>query len=648
MQEQQQAGWHGSIKQFVEEDKQIVRSALENFIEDAGSSQIRAWRDSIPMIQRVLRSMKDLKQGSGVVVNDGAVLEYELPMEGGRRPDMIVLENGVVLILEFKGRQSWSFSDVDQTLGYKRDLENYHSVCQDGQHPVHAVLVLTRSSDPPTERDGIRICGPDHLPELLAELTQESGYSAITSEHFLKGEYLPLPSLVKAAKLHFREADLPQVKKASANTDPAYLRAQEIIMQSHESGKRKLILLSGVPGSGKTLVGIRLSYESEFSPLSSPRLIAKGGGRIEEIIPPNSSIFLSGNGPLVAVLKNALGRGSGQFINDVRKYVKQHEEGEKKVPQHHVIIFDEAQRAWDKGKVDRRYKGSVTGSEPDMFIGMANRIPDWASVVGLIGTGQEIHDGEESGLQQWIDAIVNTGEGSNWDVHGPPGIVEQIDSQGIVLHSEPMLTLNATIRTHFGEMHHHWVDGLLGHVETPYGDMVEYHQSLKKHGFKIYITSDLRKAKMYLWNRYETAPDSRYGMIRSSRDKFLDNHGMKTLGWPKTLNYGKWYNAPHNDSDSCCALDLPITEFDCQGLELDFTIVGWGQDFILQDGEWNNSRAKRYSYTSDIKDPFTLRRNSYRVLLTRARDGIILYVPDNPVYDETRAHLVSCGVEELD
>ena len=102
MQENQQAGWHGSIKEFFEADKRIVRSALESFIEDAGSSQIRAWRDSIPMIQRVLRSMKDLKQGSGVVVNDGALLEYVLPMEGGRRPDMIVLENGVVLILEFK------------------------------------------------------------------------------------------------------------------------------------------------------------------------------------------------------------------------------------------------------------------------------------------------------------------------------------------------------------------------------------------------------------------------------------------------------------------------------------------------------------------------------------------------------------------
>ena len=153
---------------------------------------------------------------------------------------------------------------------------------------------------------------------------------------------------------------------------------------------------------------------------------------------------------------------------------------------------------------------------------------------------------------------------------------------------------------------------------------------------------------MYLWNRYETSPDSRYGMVRSSRDKSLDNYGMKTLPWPKTLNYGKWYNSEHNDSESCCALDLPVTEFDSQGLELDFTIVGWGQDFILENGLWNNSRAKRYSYTSDIKDPFTLRRNAYRVLLTRARDGMILYVPDEPILEETRAHLISCGVEELE
>jgi len=170
----QQAGWSGPIKDFVEEDRLIVRKALETFIEDAGASQVRAWRDSIPMLQSVLKTMKTLNEGAGIVVDDGALLEYVLPMEGGRRPDVLVLENGVVVVLEFKGRDRWDISDVDQALGYKRDLENYHSVCQDGQHPVHAVLVMTRRTDPVMEKDGVFISGPDDLPALLAEMTQNS------------------------------------------------------------------------------------------------------------------------------------------------------------------------------------------------------------------------------------------------------------------------------------------------------------------------------------------------------------------------------------------------------------------------------------------------------------------------------------------
>ena len=152
-----QAGWYGPIKDFVEEDKVIVRKALESFIEDAGASQIRAWRDSIPMLQRVLKTMKTINEGAGVIVDDGTLLEYVLPMEGGRRPDVLVLENGIVVILEFKGKERWDISDVDQAIGYKRDLENYHSICQDGQHPVHAILVMTRRTEPYTEKDGVFI-----------------------------------------------------------------------------------------------------------------------------------------------------------------------------------------------------------------------------------------------------------------------------------------------------------------------------------------------------------------------------------------------------------------------------------------------------------------------------------------------------------
>ena len=263
-----QAGWSGPIKDFVEEDRLIVRKALENFIQDAGASQVRAWRDSIPMLQGVLKTMKTLNEGAGILVDDGTLLEYVLPMEGGRRPDVLVLENGVVVVLEFKGREFWDISDVDQVLGYKRDLENYHSVCQDGQHPVEGVLVMTRRKKPVLEKDGIYISGPEDLPELLAKLTQESRAPPLDAEHFLIGEYLPLPSLIRAAKLHFQERNLPNIRRASANTDPAYLRAQDIIKESHTTGRRKLILLSGVPGSGKTLVGIRLSYESEFSKLN--------------------------------------------------------------------------------------------------------------------------------------------------------------------------------------------------------------------------------------------------------------------------------------------------------------------------------------------------------------------------------------------
>ena len=152
---------------------------------------------------------------------------------------------------------------------------------------------------------------------------------------------------------------------------------------------------------------------------------------------------------------------------------------------------------------------------------------------------------------------------------------------------------------------------------------------------------------MYLWNRYEKSPDARYGMICSSRDKTLANYGMKTLGWPKTLNYGRWYNESQKHADSCCALDLAVTEFDSQGLELDCTLVGWGADFILQDGKWNNHLARNYAHTSKIKDAFTLRRNAYRVLLTRARDGMILYLPNDELLNETREHLIKCGVEDL-
>ena len=278
---------------------------------------------------------------------------------------------------------------------------------------------------------------------------------------------------------------------------------------------------------------------------------------------------------------------------------------------------------------------------------MANRIPDWATVVGLIGSGQEIHDGEESGLQQWIDAVVNTGTGAMWDVHAPPGIVEQLNFRGIQTYSEPLLTLNTTIRSHFGENLHHWVNAVIGDIEMSYEDIRALHEEIRESGFRIYLTSDLIKAKRYVWDRYDKSPDSRYGMICSARDKSLKHHDMETLSWPKTPDWGRWFNEGLDNPKSGCRLMLPLTEFDTQGLELDFTIMGWGTDFILNDATWDHSRAKRYGHQNRIKDSLSLRRNSYRVLLTRSRDGMILYLPDIELLSETREHLKKCGITEL-
>ena len=278
---------------------------------------------------------------------------------------------------------------------------------------------------------------------------------------------------------------------------------------------------------------------------------------------------------------------------------------------------------------------------------MANRIPDWGAVVGLIGTGQEIHDGEESGLQQWVDAVYNTGTQANWDIHAPPGIVEQLNTSEIQVYSEPYLTLNTTIRSHFGEKLHHWVDGVLGHVETPYGDLRDMYESLKETGFKaqlllqpsqsedVPLTTGMRNLPKPLWYDLFISRQIYHAAMECER---FNGQNRRTMG-DGTTNI-------QQHPESCCALDLPFTEFDTQGLELDFTLVGWGTDFILEDGEWNNDRARNYAHTSDIKDPlYSTKKCLPRVATTR--DGMILYLPDTELLGEVRHHLVQCGVEDL-
>jgi len=645
------AGWSGSIPVFINEESRKIRIALEEFVKDAGNSQIRAWQNSIPQLKSVMEHyLGNRKDG-----DNGAVLEYALPMEQGRRPDVIVLDNGAVVVLELKGYGIVKQEDLDQVSSYARDLRHYHSMCRDRE--VIAMLVPLQMRGEWEQRDDVIICGPDLLPGLLQQITAKSTATPIDSDEFLDGDYEPMPTLVEAARKMFENGDLPNIRRARAATDPALFTAMKILKEAANQKKRKLILLSGVPGAGKTLVGIRLSYDRSTLPLATPRLIRRAGGIIDTIEPIISSVFLSGNGPLVEVLQNALGRESKNFVQPVRAYVKHHfgEKGSERVPYHHVLIFDEAQRAWDHEKVERGHKGEFIGSEPDLFINMAERIPDWSVIVGLIGTGQEIHDGEESGIQQWVDAVSAAKEPERWEIHAPPKIAESLEPGEIKVYSEEYLSLDVTLRSHFAEKVHEWVDGLIGEKEIPSNELKSMAKELQLEGFRMYWTDNFSKAREYITNRYSGMLDKRYGLIASSRDKALSPTIPNDFMATKNVRKGPWFNESPDHPRSGCQLVTCMTEFGIQGLELDFCLMGWGTDYVLREGRWSNHLMKNHKKGVPVKNPLLLRRNAYRVLLTRARDGFVLYIPNDNALEgkhigslnETKTWIEECGIPKL-
>jgi len=647
-----QAGWHGTLPEFIDEEAIAIRTALEDFIEDASESQIRAWRDSIPQLKAILdKYLFDMPVRKG-----GIILEYALPMEGGRRPDVIVLDNGAVVDLELKGYGITKQEDVDQVSSYARDLRNYHSMCKDRE--VVPILVPLRRRGEWEQNGEVLVCGPDVLPDLLHKITELSCSSSLDSEEFLAGDYEPMPTLVEAARRMFEDGDLPNIRRARAATDPALNTCLNIIREAARTRSRRLILLSGVPGSGKTLVGIRLSYDRSTLELALPRSVKRPGGVSEMISTELTSVFLSGNGPLVEVLQDALGSGSNNFVQPVRGYVKHHfgRIGKDRVPYHHVLIFDEAQRAWDRDKVDRGHHGEFTGSEPELFVNMAERIPEWSVIVGLIGTGQEIHDGEEAGLGQWLDAVADAKDPDTWTIHAPPSIAAGLGKRGITVIPERLLSLDVTLRSHFAMRVHEWVEGVIGEVERTAEDLEAMAAELNNEGFRMYWTDDLRRARTYVISRYEGMPNKRYGMIASSRDKSLVSIFRNDFMSTKNVRKGAWFNAAPEKPRSCCQLTSCMTEFGIQGLELDFCIIGWGTDYILTDDGWSNRMMKRYARGTPIQNALALRRNAYRVLLTRARDGFVIYIPPDDgidakytgMLDETREWLQATGVERLD
>jgi hypothetical protein len=609
-------GWYGTIRDFLVETPTTLQTKFSALVRDlnlpASNSQLRAWTESIRVLKRECQELAD---GRPSVKDWGLIFEYELPRERGRRPDVVLLTGPAAHVIEFKGRPFAEQSDIDQVAAYARDIREYHAASH--TLDVQAVLALDDANMAAQSVDNVTVLGGRTFASHFTTVPDNGGVEQSRIEQWVRADYQPLPALVAAARRIFEHEPLPQIRRAASAGIPQALQAlQRVARQAQSKGERHLALVTGVPGAGKTLVGLQFVYETRFSGDEGER----------------PAVFLSGNGPLVAVLQHAL--KNKIFVQDVHGFLIRYGGASKKVPTEHIWVYDEAQRAWDGERVMGKRGHSL--SEHEDFINLGMRVPDWAMLVGLIGEGQEIHLGEEGGLKLWSDAI--TANGGDWTIHCPEHIAHLFAGHRVL--PDDALELTKTLRSHVAGDLHEWVKALL---DGRLAEASAIADVMQKSDYNLYVTRDLDEAKRYVRSRYEAEEDKRFGLLGSSKAKNLPIFGMNT-SFQATRGFrpGPWYNDPRTSLRSCCQLLEVATEFSCQGLELDFPIVGWDTDLVWDGVAWfaKSGRTKAH-------DARQLRLNSYRVLLTRGRDGMAIFVPSISDLDATYGALAAAGARLL-
>ncbi|MEO7700324.1 MAG: DNA/RNA helicase domain-containing protein [Opitutus sp.] len=628
-------GWASDLPFFKTANLDEIVAVLTSFVRDASPEQIRAWEASLSPLQEQCSRVIEEQPNA---LRYCAVLEYRMP-EGTKRVDAVLLLAGAVLVVEMKGDGVWQPDYREQAADYARRLSWYHRECWGRKVEVRTLLVNYGQDAPDDDRDFITTTHISRLAPTLRRFDRPHEAEPLPLDRFIApGVCQPSPSLVQAARSYFARHELPRIKRIDEITGRTLARATEEIRAAHQNRSRTLLLISGVPGAGKTYVGLQIAHDSTLDDLAEPM---SSGDK-----PTAPAVFLSGNGPLVAVLQYELRSAGGEgrvFVQGVKDFVQRYSKKRSGPPPHHVLIFDEAQRAWDEQRMKEKHEDSAGESEPAAFVAFAERVPGWSAVIGLIGNGQEIHAGEEGGIELWAEAIAK--RDTKWAVIGPAQFKSVFADRNISYQVADDLHLSRSVRFHFAAGLSEWVAAAVEDAPNQDG-LAAIARQLRAQGYQLRVTRDLRVAQEFLWKKYAELPDARYGVLTSSRDKGIGD----VIELPKPAKFfraGPWYADPPASHSSCCRLQEAITEFAAQGLELDHALVIWGTDFLLKDGAWNIAGAKTYR-KGTVQDPLQLRRNAYRVLLTRGREGMIICLPKfRKELDETFACLVAAGCEEL-
>jgi hypothetical protein len=583
-------------------------------------------------------------------------MEFLIPRMG-RRADLIVLQDGIIFVVEYKlGERQFSRSNIAQVCGYGLDLKYFHETSH--HRRIVPILVATDAPDGVMQSaawddDNLAhpLCVNAHeLAPAIKHICRIWRAIPVDPEQWLAGRYRPTPTIVEAAQALYRGHEVEEISRSEAGAENL-TRTTDCVFRAIDMAKRQglktICFITGVPGSGKTLAGLNLATARQRA------------------CNDEHAVFLSGNGPLVAVLREALAldaidkareagkaaskakeyRRASAFIQNIHHF-RDDALASDTPPNEKVAIFDEAQRAWDVDQtskfMQRRGVRGFAMSEPEFLLSVMDRHADWCAIICLVGGGQEINTGE-AGIEEWLRALKRSFP--HWQVHAPESLPHRFVLQDFKI--APDLHLATSIRSFRAEK----LSDFVGHLIDGDADAAgQIYQDLSN--YPLLITRDLGNARK--WLRERRRGNERTGLLASSNAARLKPHGIFVKA---RIEPERWFLATSDDVRSADALEDAATEFDIQGLELDWACLCWDANFRRAGNVWQPLQFKgtRWRAVNEASRQVYV-ANSYRVLLTRARQGLIVFVPEGDVEDTTRPpdaydgiyrFLCECGFQGL-
>lgn len=654
------AFYHSSIANFISESRSNILGVLaENNHFELSQEQRSAWLSEINILQQTLQPY------TGYIL-----FEYVIPRMG-KRADVILLIQQSIFVVEFKvGSHSFDKQASDQVMDYVLDLKNFHAGSQ--HRNIYPILIAT-SGTPLTEQkivlsdDGVcaTLFGtPENLANLLWRCLAEECDDSITWQKvWASSGYHPTPTIIEAAQALYAGHSVAEISRSDAGTinlSQTTEAVKAIINQAMTQHRKSICFITGVPGAGKTLAGLNIA-----SAWQDPKN-------------QQHAVFLSGNGPLVSILREALSRDEHErtkqsglkknkkeceretaaFIQNIHHFRDDMLRSDD-APIEHVVIFDEAQRAWDKEQASsfmqrKRGLADFSISEPEFLLSAMDRHQDWAVIICLIGGGQEINTGE-GGIGEWYQALRDRFTG--WQVWVSPNLTDSeylIGTSGKTLLDikskewKPELHLATSVRSFRSEKVSTLVKSLLDINQTE----AQLLLSEISDKYPLVLTRDLDVARH--WLKSHARGTERYGIIASSGAQRLRPLGIDVKS---SIDEISWFLNNKGDVRSSYYTEVVATEFHIQGLELDWTAVVWDADLRFINGNWEYWQFRGSSWQAIRSEPNQrYLKNAYRVLLTRARQGMIIVVPkgnDNDhtrplkFYDETYNYLSELGIKEI-